>query len=204
MTSLVGPPVGVMWRRSAVIDVGGFSPVAAPAEDYDAYLRIAQRHEIHHHGETVAEYRLHGANMSCDDSRMFAGVKTALARQGEWVGTDQDLRKALEDGRGDARHQYDWSPRVGAVRELFNERRWWQACVACIALFGRYPRLLLTEANENALRFAWRLIFGRRTNGTTQPPISSGIAVPSTPGMALPSNAASVGARSSVDTIRPS
>lgn len=203
-TNIVGPPVGVMWRRSAVIDIGGFSLVAAPAEDYDAYLRIAQRHEIHRHGETVAEYRLHGANMSCNDARMFAGVEETLARQVEWVGKDADLRSALEAGRRDAQHQYDWLPRLNAVRELYHERQWRRAGAAAVALFGRYPGLLLAEVNQNALRFVWRRIFGRRHSGASQLPINSGIGIPSTSGMSLPSNAASVGARSRVDTTRPS
>ncbi len=56
-TNIVGPPVGVMWRRAALNAIGGFSPWIRCAEDYDAYLRIAREHDISCHGATVGEYR---------------------------------------------------------------------------------------------------------------------------------------------------
>jgi glycosyltransferase involved in cell wall biosynthesis len=52
-TNIVGPPSGTMWRRTALEAIGGFSSVLPRAEDYDAYLRMAQQHGIHCHGATV-------------------------------------------------------------------------------------------------------------------------------------------------------
>src|SRR5262249_45374005 len=47
--NLVGPPVGVMFRRAVLVEAGGFAPELPGAEDYELYLRLAQTHELRGH-----------------------------------------------------------------------------------------------------------------------------------------------------------
>jgi glycosyltransferase involved in cell wall biosynthesis len=154
-TNIVGAPVSVMWRRSVLTALGGFSRVIRPAEDYDAYLRVARQHEIHCHGATVAEYRLHSANMSGNASGMLAGVMAALDGQVDWIGQDTELRRALQIGRRDARDRYDWSPRLDQLRIAVRERQWLRAWTAAALLFGRYPLKFMGLLTEQVRRRSW-------------------------------------------------
>ena len=53
--NIVGPPLGVMFRRFALEQCGGFSPSALTAEDYELYLRLVRRYPIACHGQLIAE-----------------------------------------------------------------------------------------------------------------------------------------------------
>jgi glycosyltransferase involved in cell wall biosynthesis len=58
--SVPGPVL--MARREALIAMGGYSP--GYLEDYDLYVRLADAGKLGFVDEVVAEYRLHGANVS--------------------------------------------------------------------------------------------------------------------------------------------
>jgi glycosyltransferase involved in cell wall biosynthesis len=154
-TNIIGPPVGVMFRRSALNDIDGFSSIPECAEDYDAYLRVAQRHEIEFHGEVIAEYRVHGGNMSRNARRMFAGVMQVLDRQAHWVGKDAELRNALRLGRLDARERYDWDARIDELGGHAREGRWVRASACAALLLAKYPRrfapVLMRRARRSVL-----------------------------------------------------
>jgi glycosyltransferase involved in cell wall biosynthesis len=49
----------VVFRKSAVEAVGGYRPAFDPAEDYDLWLRIAERHPVANLGEFVGRYRMY-------------------------------------------------------------------------------------------------------------------------------------------------
>lgn len=56
------PPLAhptVMFRRRAVLAVGGYRQ-AVPAEDYDLWLRLAERHDLANLPDVHLDYRLHG------------------------------------------------------------------------------------------------------------------------------------------------
>lgn len=71
----------VMYRRQALEAVGGFDEKLAACEDYDLYLRLAQRFPFFTHDECVAEYRRHGGNMHRDPARMLTAALAALRKQ---------------------------------------------------------------------------------------------------------------------------
>lgn len=55
------PPLAhptVMFRRSVVVALGGYRR-AVPAEDYDLWLRVAERHDLANLPDVHLEYRLH-------------------------------------------------------------------------------------------------------------------------------------------------
>ena len=65
----------VLYRRDCLMKVGGFDEQLRRCEDWDLYLRMAQRYPISSHPEIIAEYRAHGQNMSADEVTM---LRTAL------------------------------------------------------------------------------------------------------------------------------
>ncbi|MFO1061553.1 MAG: glycosyltransferase [Dongiaceae bacterium] len=50
----------VTMRRAAVLQAGGYRAAFAGCEDYDLWLRLAERHDLANLPEPVLDYRLHG------------------------------------------------------------------------------------------------------------------------------------------------
>jgi SAM-dependent methyltransferase len=71
----------VLYRREVIEEAGGFDTGLRRCEDYDLYLRIAERYPIACHGELVANYRRHGSNMSLDYSGMLESVLAVMEKQ---------------------------------------------------------------------------------------------------------------------------
>lgn len=130
----ISTPAAVMYLRTAVDVAGGFDPEVSASADYDLYLRLSRRWPVHCHGELVAEYRRHGANMTLDRGRMLASELAVLHRQWSRVRHAPDLVQAYHEGLRRARHYHggrlaqevtasaavgSWSPAVrGALRLL--------------------------------------------------------------------------------------
>jgi glycosyltransferase involved in cell wall biosynthesis len=93
------PPASVMFRRSAVLEAGGFPVGVKLAEDYDLYLRVAARFPVFCHNQVVAEYRQHDAN-ACHVSpfKTMRGAQRAIERQRDVVRGKAELETALRRG----------------------------------------------------------------------------------------------------------
>lgn len=141
--NIVGPPVVVMFRRSVLVELGGFSAVQHHSEDYELYLRVAQNYDTWCHQELIAEYRLHDANMSLNHRGMLAGNLLALERQESFVGSDVVLRRALREGRRLVWEREDGGPRLDELSEHTRARRWVKASLSTTALLYKYPRMFL-------------------------------------------------------------
>lgn len=72
----------VIVRRDVFRAVGGFciDPALLPAEDWDLWLRIAERHCIRACREPLANYRLHAAGVSTNFARMNGARRRVIAR----------------------------------------------------------------------------------------------------------------------------
>ena len=77
----IGMQASVMYRRSALEQIGRFDRALSACEDHDVYLRIARRQRIAWHEALVAEYRRHGANMTNDSAWILAATLRVLQRQ---------------------------------------------------------------------------------------------------------------------------
>ena len=146
--NIVGPPVGVMFRRSVIDAVGGFSTAASTAEDYELYLRVARAHSIYCHGDVVAEYRYHATNMSGDRVAMLQGVLQALDLQVAHTDADPRLRAALKRGRRDAHVRFDGRRRVEALGADLRSGRWVAAAFGALSVLLRYPSLFIRTARD--------------------------------------------------------
>lgn len=87
----------VMYRRWAVA-AELFDATLPTCEDYDLYLRLAQKHPVAHHNHPLAVYRFHEANMSGNAARMLQGAMQTLDKQEPAVRTREE-KEALAAGR---------------------------------------------------------------------------------------------------------
>jgi glycosyltransferase involved in cell wall biosynthesis len=71
----------LVYRRTAVEEVGGFDQALTAGDDYRLYLEIARRYPIFCHGEVVTEYRRHGANATRDPGLVLASEMRVLRGQ---------------------------------------------------------------------------------------------------------------------------
>ena len=95
----------VMYRRERLLEAGGFDDTLRRCEDYDVYLRMARRFPVAGYADLVAEYRLHGANMSADHAAM---LRSALDVHARYTPAPADARAqaAWRDGRRGWRRVY--------------------------------------------------------------------------------------------------
>jgi glycosyltransferase involved in cell wall biosynthesis len=96
----------VMYRRDRLIDIGGFDQTLRRCEDYDVYLRMAQRYPIAGYADLVARYRLHDHNMSADHRAMLRSALEVHARYRPDRTSGARLRRAWRSGRRAWRRYY--------------------------------------------------------------------------------------------------
>lgn len=94
----ISTPAAVLYRRRLFEQIGGFDPTVSASADYDVYLKTAARFPVRLHGELVAEYRRHGANMTRDPELIMGAELAVLERQAPAVQGQPPLQAALEAG----------------------------------------------------------------------------------------------------------
>ena len=96
----------VLFRRSVLVEIGGFNNTLRVAEDYELYLRIARVHQICCHPTVVAEYRWHHANASHNSELMLRMTLQVLRSQAPYVRRDRRRLLAFLEGVRNWRKQY--------------------------------------------------------------------------------------------------
>ena len=81
------------------LQAGGFSADLSACEDYDVYLRLSRAHPIGPHAHIVAEYRIHGLNMSRDSRAMLRAALAVLNRQRAAAAKTEKTASAWRDGK---------------------------------------------------------------------------------------------------------
>ena len=96
--NLIGMHGTVLYDRDKLIECGGFDETLVRCEDYDAYFRVARQYPVACHPGVVADYRIHGGNMSSDPVEM---LEWALKVQGRYRPAEGDREglKAWSEGR---------------------------------------------------------------------------------------------------------
>lgn len=69
----------MMFRRQAVLNAGLYRHQIAPAEDYDLWLRLSERHDLANLPDVLLQYRLHAEQMTANRDEAFA-VGTLVAQ----------------------------------------------------------------------------------------------------------------------------
>jgi len=146
-TCCIWAPAAVMYRRSAVEAAGGFDPSVSPSADYDLYLRLARHWPVYRHGEVVAEYRRHGANMTLNPGMMLQSELAVLQAQWPHVKHDPELVEAYWEGVRRAQDHYG-GRLVRDVRAMVATRDWRPAMKGTLQLLRHYPAVLAPAAKS--------------------------------------------------------
>ena len=102
----IGMHAAVVYVRRLLAEAGGFDVSVAYGEDYELYLRLAQRYPIAVHPETVAEYRQHDENMSNNSAKMLSWILKIHNRQRAAASLDPGLADAWRQGQASWRNYY--------------------------------------------------------------------------------------------------
>lgn len=135
----VGAPLGVLFRRAAVAELGGFDASLPAVEDYDMYLRLAREHPYVCVHRVIADYRHHGGNMSQDHPLMYRSHIEVLERQDPWVQGDPVLEAARRRGVRSARRHFLAPVRLERVANALERQQWVTATREAIGLMVRHP-----------------------------------------------------------------
>jgi glycosyltransferase involved in cell wall biosynthesis len=100
--NLIHCPAAAMISREAMLALGGMDEEMAPSEDFDLYMRLAQRYPVVRHADTVAEYRIHGSNVSNDRSKMIRMTNRVLDKAEHTMTLSRGERRRVRLGRARA------------------------------------------------------------------------------------------------------
>jgi SAM-dependent methyltransferase len=106
--NLVRMQASAIFKRDVLIESGGFDEALHLSEDYDLYLRIAQKYRVAYHSGLVAEYRKHGTNTSGDPVRMLSSTLSVLDKHTALGESNVFKQVAIEEGRQIWRAYYAW------------------------------------------------------------------------------------------------
>ena len=141
----------VMYRREKLLEAGGFDETLRRCEDYDLYLRMARRFSIAGYADRVAEYRLHGANMSTNHTAM---LRSALDVHRRYLPPRQDVRarSAWREGRRGWRRCYAEEMAAARYRDRQRGGSLLQSLPTLLATARACPSLAWREASGGVRR----------------------------------------------------
>lgn len=145
--NVIGMHATVMYRRDVLEETGGFDPRLRACEDYDLYLRVSRVHPVAFSRDCIAEYRMHGGNMSRDLPFMLDWALAVLDKQRPAIAGRPEYLAAYRDGvRAWRRHYADQQ-----LRRAWRERR--PATIRDLARIAwRAPGAVLSVAAGAAAR----------------------------------------------------
>ncbi len=144
-------PANVMFRRAPLERHGTFDPALSGSADYELYLRLARFYPIHDHGQLVAHYRRHGANIRSNAARMLRETLTVLRGQRPYVDGDPDAMAAYREGWRNWQEFYG-TRLVNEIRDHAHAGEWAPAVQKALALGLFYPRGLAHHARQQLRR----------------------------------------------------
>ena len=149
-------PGTVMFRREAVERAGGFNPNVNAAADYELYLHIARHHPVFDHGQVVAHYRKHAANMSGNAARMLKETLEVVWSQRPFLEGDEASLVAYREG---CRLWQDFygTQLADEIRTDVRHGDWMSATSKAAALAEYHPRGLWHHLVRKASRAVRRL-----------------------------------------------
>jgi glycosyltransferase involved in cell wall biosynthesis len=146
----IPPPASAMFRTSVFETVGGFASGVDASADYEMYLRVARHFPLRRYDEAVADYRMHGENITRNSGRMLSSDVTVLRSQRPYIKGGRRREAAYRNGL-EAVRRFWGDPLVERVRELVGEREWKEALRGAYLLARYYPRGLALVVNDRPL-----------------------------------------------------
>jgi glycosyltransferase involved in cell wall biosynthesis len=140
-------PGMVIFRRDELERIGGFNRDVNASADYEMYLHIARDRPVHDHGQVVAHYRKHDANMSGNAGRMLRETLTVLASQRPFLEGDEASQAAYDEGWRNWQEFYG-THLVTDIRSAVRGGRWLEALRKTAVLGYYHPRGLWHHARH--------------------------------------------------------
>jgi glycosyltransferase involved in cell wall biosynthesis len=144
-------PASVMYQRRVFDDIKGFNTSLKAAEDYDLYLRIAQKFAMACHRNVVAEYRHHGDSMSSNQKLMLEQVTSVLRDQLERLGGNTEYEEACRTGLDFFQRLYRIPIILESMRTAARKRDWSGTLRDMLLLLWSDPRVF-TETMGRKVR----------------------------------------------------
>lgn len=122
----IGMHATVMYQRYIFEQVGLFNTSLKSCEDYEMYLRIAQKFPVYRHEQMVAEYRWHDANMTRNSKKMLTSVLQALGSQWDYIKNHPEYIQAYQTGI-EFWHDYFGMNQIKMIRKYLLQKQWPEA-----------------------------------------------------------------------------
>ncbi|HEU4508637.1 MAG TPA: glycosyltransferase [Pyrinomonadaceae bacterium] len=145
----------VMYRRDVLLSVGGFDETLPAGEDWDTYLRIAQKFPIHCHDEILSEYRQHSSNITRDIDLIMRVSMLVLKRHLQRINGDQEAEAACKQGLQFQEQRFRKDRMIAKMRADASAGRWGATTLDAVWLCLHDP-LLLAENAGRKIRKALR------------------------------------------------
>ena len=79
-------------RKECLLDVGGFDPLMQSAQDYDVWLRLAEKYEIDYVKEPLVKYHLHdGERITSNPNKKIHGLERINEKYANYLAKDRKL-----------------------------------------------------------------------------------------------------------------
>ncbi|HOC18381.1 MAG TPA: glycosyltransferase [Vicinamibacterales bacterium] len=157
-SNFVWMPAEGIYRREALLRIGGFDPSNPAAADYDLYLRLAREYALAVHRNVVAEYRVHDANMSANGLLMLRSTLCVLERQWPYARQRPEHRAAYAEGNRFWRDFYGDRvvEEIRASLKTAGRRR--RAVRWALALLRHHPRAVAVQLFRKLRNSVRRLV----------------------------------------------
>lgn len=154
----IGVPAAAMYRRDCLVAVGGFDTMLKANEDYDIYLRLAQRYPMTSHPAIIAEYRYHGSNMSGNAPLMLTTGVGVLDAQLAAASARPAWMEALRQGKRHMRSHWIRA-QLRQVRAALGSR---QDVARALSSTGKLARTAPAAFVREIATLAKEALLGRR------------------------------------------
>lgn len=137
------PPGAVTFCTNKLKSVDGFNQTLKTSEDFDLYLRLSKKYDIHCHNRITLEYRRHEENWSSryGEALSLANILNRLDEQRDYVKSNTDLYCAYERGKKHWKHLL--GPRaVGELVMLIKKKEISKAITVFFSLMTHCPDIL--------------------------------------------------------------
>ena len=138
----IGCPATVMYQRWVFDEIKGFNTSLRVAEDYDLYLRVAQKFAISFHTDVVAEYRKHGDSLSSNHALMSNHIARILQSHLKQVSGNRRYEEACRTGMKFYQHLYRTTMIVERMQSAARKQDWREALWNMLLLVWFDPRAL--------------------------------------------------------------
>jgi glycosyltransferase involved in cell wall biosynthesis len=145
-------PSAAMFRRTIFEQIQNFDDLFAGAEDYDLYLRIAREFPIGGHGEVVAEYRRHDANLSNNKAMMLKASLAVLREHLRAARGNKDWEEACKFGIRSCRRSWGEALVSQIWAGMKTGREWKRALQDVIVLLQYCPEVFSRQLGRKLWR----------------------------------------------------